>query len=179
MTAFSTTEKSAMSDTKITPADLEAILKLVESAEHLGDFHLKYGDLELRVSRHAPQSDGAAQASSTAPAPSTIESTAAAPASRAVESSPPRKAKPAPVPPGMSAVKAPMVGTFYRASSPGAKPFVEVGDRVEPDTVVCIIEVMKLMNTIHAGASGIVREIRVGNSQPIEFGQVLLVIAPD
>jgi len=72
-----------------------------------------------------------------------------------------------------------MVGTFYRASSPGAKPFVEVGDRVEPDTVVCIIEVMKLMNTIHAGASGIVREIRVGNSQPIEFGQVLLVIAPD
>ena len=62
--------------------------------------------------------------------------------------------------------------------SPGAPPFVEVGDRVEPDSVVCIIEVMKLMNTIHAGASGVVREIRVENSQPVEFGQVLLVIGP-
>jgi len=79
----------------------------------------------------------------------------------------------------MAAVKAPMVGTFYRSPSPGAKPFVEVGDRVEPDSVVCIIEVMKLMNTIHAGASGVVREIRVENSQPVEFGQVLLVIAPE
>jgi acetyl-CoA carboxylase biotin carboxyl carrier protein len=55
---------------------------------------------------------------------------------------------------------------------------VEVGDRVQPDTVVCIIEVMKLMNTIHDETAGIVREIRVENSQPIEFGQVLLVIEP-
>jgi acetyl-CoA carboxylase biotin carboxyl carrier protein len=78
----------------------------------------------------------------------------------------------------MAVVKAPMVGTFYRAPSPGAKPFVEVGDKVAPDSVVCIIDVMKLMNTIHAGASGTVREIRVENSQPVEFGQVLLVIEP-
>jgi acetyl-CoA carboxylase biotin carboxyl carrier protein len=79
----------------------------------------------------------------------------------------------------MAAVKAPMVGTFYRAPSPGAPPFVEVGDRVQPDSVVCIIEVMKLMNTIHAETAGIVREIRVENSQPVEFGQVLLVIEPE
>ena len=163
-----------MSDTKITPADLEAILKLVESAEHLGDFHLKYGDLELRVSRNAPPADASAPAPRSPPAQ---VPPAAAPAAGVEETKSARKPAAA-VPPGMAAVKAPMVGTFYRAPSPGAPPFVEVGDRVEPDSVVCIIEVMKLMNTIHAGASGVVREIRVENSQPVEFGQVLLVIGP-
>jgi len=164
-----------MSDTKITPADLEAILKLVESAEHLGDFHLKYGDLELRVSRHAPPAERTAHAE---PAP--IPLPHAAPPPPRVEDAPPARRMPsADVPTGMATVKAPMVGTFYRASSPGAPPFVDVGDRVQPDTVVCIIEVMKLMNTIHAETAGIVREIRVENSQPVEFGQVLLVIEPE
>jgi acetyl-CoA carboxylase biotin carboxyl carrier protein len=79
----------------------------------------------------------------------------------------------------MAAIKAPMVGTFYRSPSPGAPPFVEPGARVERDTVVCIIEVMKLMNSIRAGVSGTVREIRVENGEPVEFGQVLLVIEPD
>ena len=163
-----------MSDTKITPADLEAILKLVESAEHLGDFHLKYGDLELRVSRNVPQPGPPAEAA--APAPP--QPSAPAPPPPVEETPPARRIRVDAVPPGMASVKAPMVGTFYRAPSPGAAPFVEVGDRVDPDSVVCIIEVMKLMNTIHAGASGVVREIRVENSQPVEFGQVLLVIAP-
>jgi len=164
-----------MSDTKLTRADVEAILELVEAAEHLGDFHLKYGDLELRVSRNAP---AAAPSGSTPAVVAESTSSPAPPAKPAEDVSPPRKPAPAPVPPGMASVKAPMVGTFYRAPSPGAAPFVEVGDRVQPDTVVCIIEVMKLMNTIHAEAAGIVREIRVENSQPVEFGQVLLVIDP-
>ena len=165
-----------MSDTRITPADLEAILKLVESAEHLGDFHLKYGDLELRVSRSAPDAERRAvpETKQSAPPP------AAAPApSRVEEVAPARRSDARAVAPGMAVVKAPMVGTFYRAPSPGAAPFVEVGDRVQPDSVVCIIEVMKLMNTIHAETTGIVREIRVENSQPVEFGQVLLVIEPE
>ena len=167
-----------MSDTKITPADLEAILKLVESAEHLGDFHLKYGDLELRVSRHAPPAERPAHAEgASAPAPPTAP--AAPPPPRVEEAPPARRASAAAVPAGMATVKAPMVGTFYRAPSPGAPPFVNVGDRVQADSVVCIIEVMKLMNTIHAETAGIVREIRVENSQPVEFGQVLLVIEPE
>jgi len=165
-----------MSDTKITPADLEAILKLVESAEHLGDFHLKYGDLELRVSRHAPPAEPRPAAEAAPPAPPPVIH---APPPPRVEETPPSRKAVGQVPPGMAAVKAPMVGTFYRAPSPGASPFVEVGDRVQPDTVVCIIEVMKLMNTIHAETAGIVREIRVENSQPVEFGQVLLVIEPE
>jgi acetyl-CoA carboxylase biotin carboxyl carrier protein len=165
-----------MSDTKITPADLQAILKLVESAEHLGDFHLKYGDLELRVSRHAPPAESSRPAAAAAP-PAPPPATHAPPPR--VEETPPARKSLAQVPPGMAVVKAPMVGTFYRAPSPGAPPFVEVGDRVQPDSVVCIIEVMKLMNTIHAETAGIVREIRVENSQPVEFGQVLLVIEPE
>jgi acetyl-CoA carboxylase biotin carboxyl carrier protein len=176
-----------MSDTKITPADLETILKLVESAEHLGDFHLKYGDFELRVSRNAPAGAQHASVSTgpadVAPPPRPVEAapvqgTAASVPAGNPSSIPPSRPAAAAVPPGMAVVKAPMVGTFYRAPSPGAPPFVELGDRVQPDTVVCIIEVMKLMNTIHAEAAGVVREIRVDNSQPVEFGQVLLVIDP-
>ena len=163
-----------MSDTKLTRADVEAILELVEAAEHLGDFHLKYGDLELRVSRNA---SAGAPSDSTSSAASAGTPTAAIP-KPAQDVPPSRKQAPAPVPAGMATVRAPMVGTFYRAPSPGAAPFVEVGDRVQPDSVVCIIEVMKLMNTIHAEAAGIIREIRVENSQPVEFGQVLLVIDP-
>ncbi|HEY3532297.1 MAG TPA: acetyl-CoA carboxylase biotin carboxyl carrier protein, partial [Casimicrobiaceae bacterium] len=126
------------------------------------------------------QADGGAQSRAATPAPTTPQAAPATQtAARAEEKPAARKPKAAPVPEGMAVVKAPMVGTFYRAPSPGAKAFVEVGDRVEPDSVVCIIEVMKLMNTIHAGARGVVREIRVENSQPVEFGQVLLVIAPE
>jgi acetyl-CoA carboxylase biotin carboxyl carrier protein len=79
----------------------------------------------------------------------------------------------------MVSVKAPMVGTFYRAPAPGAPPFVAVGQRVAPDSVVCIIEVMKLMSSISAGISGTVKEIRVGDSEPVQFGQVLIVIEPE
>jgi len=165
-----------MADTKITPADVEKILKLVESAEQLSDFHLKYGDFEIHVSRAPGPTDGA-----TTQAP--LQSPAASPLAEAADSSQWKAAagseRSDPVAPGMAVVKAPMVGTLYRAPSPGAKSFVEIGDLVQADTVVCIIEVMKLMNSIHAGVAGTVREIRVENSQPVEFGQVLMVIDPD
>lgn len=153
--------------------DVEAILRLVESAEHLSDFHLKYGDLELHVSR-APDGAGAAASPSPAESPGPV---AQMPAS-APESTFRPAGGPPPVPAGMAVVKSPMVGTFYRAPSPGAAPFVEVGNTVDADAVVCIIEVMKLMNSVHAGTAGIVREIRVDDGQPVEFGQILLVLEP-
>jgi acetyl-CoA carboxylase biotin carboxyl carrier protein len=165
-----------MSDTKITQADIDAILKIVSSTEHLVDFHLKFGELELRVSREGRATLPAATAE---PAP---VAAASAPPPKAAEAATPKPRSPnraATVPEGMTAIKSPMVGTFYRAPAPGAKPFVEAGDRVGADTVVCIIEVMKLMNSIHAGVSGTVREVRAGNGEPVEFGQVLLVIEPD
>lgn len=101
---------------------------------------------------------------------------AAAPAVPAAAPAP--AAEPAPAAPAVAAktVNAPLVGTFYRASSPDAAPFVKVGDKVSADTIVGIIEAMKVMNEIKAEVSGVVREILIENGQPVEFGQSLFVI---
>jgi acetyl-CoA carboxylase biotin carboxyl carrier protein len=70
-----------------------------------------------------------------------------------------------------------MVGTFYRATSPGAKPFIEVGDAVQVGDTLCIIEAMKLMNEIEADKAGVVKQVLAENGQPVEYGQPLIVIA--
>jgi acetyl-CoA carboxylase biotin carboxyl carrier protein len=75
-------------------------------------------------------------------------------------------------------IKAPMLGTFYRAEAPGKLPFVEVGSRVEPDTIVCIIEVMKMMNSVPAGISGSIAEVVPDNAQLVEYGQPLFRVEP-
>jgi acetyl-CoA carboxylase biotin carboxyl carrier protein len=77
-----------------------------------------------------------------------------------------------------AAIVSPMLGTFYRAPAPGAPPFVDVGARVEPDTIVCIIEVMKMMNSVPAGLAGTIAEIHVENAQPVEYGQPLFRVEP-
>jgi len=88
-------------------------------------------------------------------------------------------AAPAPVPEEVGdAIVAPMLGTFYRAPAPGAAPFVEVGSKVEPDTIVCIIEVMKMMNSVHAGFAGTIAEIYVENGEPVEYGAPLFRVEP-
>lgn len=74
---------------------------------------------------------------------------------------------------GLATIDAPMLGTFYRAEAPGKPPFVEVGSRVEPDTIVCIIEVMKMMNSVPAGVSGTIAEVLPGNAELVEYGQPL------
>jgi len=73
-------------------------------------------------------------------------------------------------------VKSPMVGTFYRSASPGAKPFVEVGDTVKAGQAICIIEAMKLMNEIEADKDGVIKAIMVENGQPVEYGEPLMMI---
>jgi len=75
-------------------------------------------------------------------------------------------------------IKSPMVGTFYAAPSPGAKPYVEIGTAVKPGDIVCIVEAMKLMNEIKAEVGGKVVQILVENGDPIEFGQILFAIEP-
>ena len=75
-------------------------------------------------------------------------------------------------------IKAPMVGTFYRAPAPDAAPYVDVGSEVEPDTVVCIIEAMKVMNEIKAEVRGVITEILVENGKPVEYGQPLFRVRP-
>ena len=76
-------------------------------------------------------------------------------------------------------VKSPMVGTFYRAPSPGAKPFVEIGDSIKEGQPICIIEAMKIMNEIEAEVSGVVKEVLVDDAQPVEFGTVLFRVDPN
>jgi acetyl-CoA carboxylase biotin carboxyl carrier protein len=79
---------------------------------------------------------------------------------------------------GLATITAPMLGTFYRAEAPGKPPFVEVGGRVEPDTIVCIIEVMKMMNSVTAGVSGTVAEVVPDNAELVEYGQPLFRVEP-
>ena len=79
---------------------------------------------------------------------------------------------------GLLTIEAPMLGTFYRAPGPGEAPFVELGSTVEPETVVCIIEVMKMMNSIPAGVSGRLVEICVENAAPVEYAQPLFRVEP-
>jgi acetyl-CoA carboxylase biotin carboxyl carrier protein len=79
---------------------------------------------------------------------------------------------------GVETIDSPVLGTFYRAESPGAAPFVEVGSAVEPDTVVCIIEVMKMMNSITAGMSGTIVEVVPENGGLVEFGEALFRVEP-
>ena len=85
-------------------------------------------------------------------------------------------AVPAVVEPEGHVVKSPMVGTFYRCASPGAKPFVEVGDQVQVGDPLCIIEAMKLMNEIEADRAGVVKAILIENGQPVEYGQPLIIV---
>jgi acetyl-CoA carboxylase biotin carboxyl carrier protein len=79
---------------------------------------------------------------------------------------------------GLATIPAPMLGTFYRAEAPGKPPFVEVGTPVEPDTIVCIIEVMKMMNSVPAGVSGTVAEVIPDNAELVEYGQPLFRVQP-
>jgi acetyl-CoA carboxylase biotin carboxyl carrier protein len=86
------------------------------------------------------------------------------------------KGRDQPADPNLTLVKSPIVGTFYEAASPGAAPFVRVGERVQPGKVLCIIESMKLMNEIEAETSGIIESKLVMNGQPVEYGEALFAI---
>ena len=85
----------------------------------------------------------------------------------------------APAPSNLAEIKSPMVGTFYSSPEPGAEPYLKVGSRVSPGQVVCIIEAMKIMNEIESEVSGVVREVLLENSQPVEFGQPLFRVDPN
>jgi len=155
--------RMASRERQLTYEDLLRLVELIKSTSHFSEFRLKVGEIEVSLRR----SNGAAR-------PQPAQAPIAVPAGDA----PNAKADEPHFAPGLHLVRAPMVGTFYRASAPGAAPYVTVGQQVEPDSTVCIIEVMKLMNSIEAGAHGVVREILVENACAVEHGQVLMVIEP-
>ena len=173
-----------MSNTAFSYQDLLQIVDLIKTSAQFNEFHLKVGDIELDIrrgeaaARPAPALPAAAAA---APAPAATAPTSATPA--AVVPPPaavvePHRGAPLAYPAGAVLVKSPMVGTFYRAPEPGAKPFVEVGARVTAESLVGIVEVMKLMNSIPAGQAGVVTHILVEDGEPVQYGQVLVVIEP-
>lgn len=102
----------------------------------------------------------------------------AAPTAAASEPHAPATSEAPSAPEGAHIVTSPMVGIFYRAASPDSNPFVEVGDEVKPDSVLCIIEAMKVMNELKAEVEGVVQAIRVESGETVEYGQALFVIAP-
>lgn len=160
----------------LTYDDLLQIVELIKSAESFSEFHLKVGDIELDLRKVAAGAAAAAPAS-VPPADPTTPAPAAAPSAAPAAS--PVRARPAPeIAADAIAIKSPMVGTFYTSPEPGAKPFVEVGQAVNPDTTVCIIEVMKLMNSIPAGCKGTVTHVLVDDAEPVDAGEVLIIIKP-
>jgi len=154
------------------------IITLVAGSS-ITDLHLEIGDFKLMLARAAHDGERQ-QAAADAGATKAGSRTAAikAPATQASAPPEPRRAAGAAVDGLGVAVRAPMVGTFYRAPVPGAAPFVEVGSVVAEDQTVCIVEVMKLMNEVRAGCRGRVVAIHAENGALVEYGQPLIVIDP-
>jgi acetyl-CoA carboxylase biotin carboxyl carrier protein len=148
--------------------DLRKLKKLIDLVQESGIAELEITEGEEKV-RIVKSGRAAPEAVATVPKATPAATGAAAPAagSPAAEAAPTIEGH---------VVKSPMVGTFYRSPSPGAKPFVEIGDAVKAGQTVCIIEAMKLLNEIEADKDGIVRAILVENGQPVEYGEPLVVI---
>ncbi len=150
--------------------DIRKVKKLIELLEDSGvaEIEIHEGEESVRISRYsssAPAPAPAPVAAAPAPAP--------APAPATSESSAPAQEE---APPAGHQVKSPMVGTFYRAPSPGAKPFVDIGQQVKVGDTLCIIEAMKMLNQIEADKDGKIVAILVENGQPVEYEQPLFII---
>jgi len=146
---------------------LKTLIELVESSG-IAELEIQEGEERVRITRAVGSGPPAAVGPVTlsagaAPVPGALTVPALAPGE--------------PVEAEGHQVKSPMVGTFYRSASPGAKPFVEVGDAVQVGDTLCIIEAMKLMNEIESDKSGVVKQVLAENGQPVEFGQPLVLIA--
>jgi acetyl-CoA carboxylase biotin carboxyl carrier protein len=158
-------------------ADVQRIRELIEIMKEndLVEIDIKHGDDQLSLRR--------AQPAQVVPfsGPIMAPMTAGLPQSSAAEGQIVPGASPASSQPqeNLLEIKSPIVGTFYEAPSPDSDPYVETGSRVDPQTVVCIIEAMKVMNEIRAEITGTVLEKRVSNGQAVEYGQVLFRVRPD
>jgi len=155
---------------ELTQEDVQTILKIIDEMGDR-DIHLEIGELKLHVTR-----GGDAARPVSLPTTPALAATPAGPGKTAAEA--PRRAS-AEVPAGHAAVRAPTIGTFYRAASPGAQPFVKVGDRVGSEDTVCMFEVMKLFSSLKAGVAGAVVAILVANESLVAQDQPLILIKPD
>ena len=149
---------------------LKTLIDLVETSG-IAELEIQEGEERVRITRAVAQ--GPTYAMPSMPQPSQgLGAHVHVPSHTGV----PNAEAPASHAPEGHLVKSPMVGTFYRAGSPGAKAFVEIGDTVKDGDALCIIEAMKLMNEIESDASGTIKAILVENGQPVEYGQALFII---
>ncbi|MGH8150739.1 MAG: acetyl-CoA carboxylase biotin carboxyl carrier protein [Steroidobacteraceae bacterium] len=155
--------------------DIRKVKKLIELLEESGiaEIEIKEGEESVRISRMPPA--GATQIPLMIPQAMSAAGAAAASMAAAAESAREEAAKSKPRP-NEHVVTAPMVGTYYAAATPGAKPFVEIAEEVSVGQVLCIIEAMKMMNQIEADKAGRITSIMAKNGDPVEFGQPLFVI---
>ena len=156
--------------------DLRKIKKLIELLDESGiaELEVTEGEESVRISRYGSVPPLVQASGPPAPYPSSVPvGSDGAPAPAATPAAAPAEERPSAS--GFE-IEAPMVGTMYRAPSPGAPPFVEVGSRISAGDVVCIIEAMKILNQIESEVSGVVREIPVENGQAVEFGQTLMIV---
>ncbi|WP_395000620.1 acetyl-CoA carboxylase biotin carboxyl carrier protein [Sphingomonas sp.] len=157
----------------LTLQDLETLIAQFGQSDWR-QLHLHAGDLELFLSKdsgsRAPETRASAPAgavAAAAPAQVPVSAPATAPAAARAD-----------VPDGWIVVKAPSLGTFYRAPKPGAAPFVEGGSTVDADSELCLIEVMKLFTTLRAGVTGVIREIYASDGDLVEYDQPLFLVGP-
>jgi acetyl-CoA carboxylase biotin carboxyl carrier protein len=157
----------------MTMIDLRYLKKLVEMLDQSSVDSIELSSdkgVKIRISK-TPQQRGAVQVSAPMAMPQMVSAPAAAPAAA------PAKAEAAKS--NLLEVKSPMVGTYYGAPEPGAKPYLSVGDRISKGQILCIIEAMKIMNEIESEFDGVVKEIAAENAHPVEYGQVLFRIDPN
>ena len=150
--------------------DIRKVKKLIELVEESGveEIEIKEGEESVRISRR----------STAAPVPQPYYAAPVAPIPAPAPTSTPAavEAEPTPAASNGHQVKSPMVGTFYRAPSPGASPFAEVGQSVKAGDTICIVEAMKMMNQIEADKSGVIEAFLVEDGDPVEFDQPLVAI---
>jgi acetyl-CoA carboxylase biotin carboxyl carrier protein len=163
---------AAMAEKKDDDADLKKIKQLIDIMKENGlvEIEIKHDDDKIVLKRAQPQQ-------AFAPVPMMMPESAPGPAGSAGAGA---SSRPAAAPEeNLVEIKSPIVGTFYATPSPDSEPYVEVGSVVNPHTVVCIIEAMKVMNEIKAETDGTVVEVLVTNGQAVEYGQVLFRVRPD
>jgi acetyl-CoA carboxylase biotin carboxyl carrier protein len=155
---------SPMNPMELTHKDVTQIIEMIDRSEHLDEVEVVFGEFRLHVQR--------SNSGRLAPLRS-VEDRTPHPINKPTASIPDSLV----LAESEVAVRAPMLGSFYRAPAPGEKPFVEVGQRVRADDTVCLIEVMKLLSTIRAGVDGTITRILVENGHLVEFGQALIIVS--
>jgi acetyl-CoA carboxylase biotin carboxyl carrier protein len=160
--------------------DLRYVKKLIEMLDSSSVDSIEISSdkgMKLRIAKSPQRAAVAVAPALAAPVPAALPAQAPVPVARTAEDTPPSPKVEAPKT-ALLEIKSPMVGTFYSAPEPGAKPYVGVGDRVSKGQVVCIIEAMKIMNELESEVDGVVREVGVSDAHPVEYGQVLFRVDP-